>query len=259
MIKTDDLYFSYNSNLILEKVSLQVLPGEFVGIIGSNGAGKSTLLKLLDRIIQPDSGKIFIFDRNLESYSRRSLAKLIGFVPQLFSTAFNFTALEIVLMGRFPYQKFFGYETRTDIEIVEKSMYLTDCYSLRNRSFLKLSAGEQKRVVLASSLAQEPKILLLDEPTTTLDLNHQVHFYKILKKLQVKEGLTILMVTHDLNFAGQFCDRIVALKNGKIIADNLVNNVFIKPVLEEIYNTPLEVMKHPRTGIPLILPELGKE
>jgi iron complex transport system ATP-binding protein len=258
MIAVEQLYFSFNKNLVLKNLSFTVSEGEFVGILGPNGAGKSTLLKILDRILDPDSGRVFIFRKNLVSYTRRSLAKKVGFVPQLFSTTFNFSAFDIVMMGRFPHQKFFGYQTREDFNSVEMAMQATDCISLKDRSFHTLSIGEQNRVVLASALAQNPKILLLDEATTALDLNHQVQFYEILKKLQKEQGLTILSVTHDVNLAAQFCSRIIALKNGKILADNLVSNLFKKQILEELYNTPVEILIHPQSGLPLVLPVLDK-
>lgn len=253
MIRVENLYFAYSGNPVLADVSFSVSGGEFIAVIGANGAGKSSLLKILDRILEPGRGGVTVLGKELQSYSRRALAKAVGFVPQQFSSTFNFSARDIVLMGRFAHQNIFGGESAGDLKIVEKAMRATDCYSLGHRSFFTLSGGEQKRVVLASALAQEPKILLLDEPDTALDLRHRVHFYRILKKLQQKENLTILSVTHDVNLAARFCGRILALKNGKIIADDMVDKVLKKNVLEEVYDTRIEILSHPQNGLPIIL------
>jgi len=257
MIRVEHLQFSYNSRAVIQDLSFEVADGEFLGIIGPNGAGKSTLLKLLDGILQPEKGKIIINNRVQQSYSQRSLARVVGFVPQIFTTSFNYCAFDIVMMGRFPHQKIWGFESKKDINIVEQVMKDTDCYYLRNRSFLSLSGGEQKRVILSSALAQEPRILLLDEPTTSLDLKHQIHFFNILKKLQKEKRITILTVTHDVNLAAQFCQHLLALKNGKIVAYGPVKKVLQKNILEEIYETGIEISKHPETGIPVILPKIS--
>ncbi len=254
MIKVEDLGFSYNGAQVLSRLDFSVAAGEFLGIIGPNGAGKSTMLKLLDRILLPKTGRIMIKGRLLRNYSRRELARVIGFVQQEFSSTFNFSVMDIVLMGRFPYQKAFGFESERDLEIAVQAMHATDCYNLRKRNFLNLSGGERQRVVLASALTQEPEILLLDEPTTALDLKHQVHFYDILKKLQREKGMTILTVTHDVNLAAQFCDRILVIKNGMMVADGTVDQVIHKSILENVYETPMEIVRHPHSGLPVILP-----
>lgn len=253
MINAEHLTFSYNGAPVLDDLSFSVDSGEMVGIIGPNGAGKSTLLKLLDRILLPSAGSVFIRRKQLGGYSRRELARVIGLVPQRFSTAFNFSAGEIVMMGRFPHQSAFGFDSEQDREIAARAMQATDCYELRKRNFLTLSGGEQQRVVLASALAQEPQILLLDEPTSALDLRHQVHFYRILEKLSREQGITVLTVTHDVNLAAQFCPRILVLKNGRVVADGGVHEVLQKEILEAVYQTPLQIIRHPRTGLPVIL------
>ncbi|GAB4374122.1 MAG: Fe3+-hydroxamate ABC transporter ATP-binding protein FhuC [Calditrichia bacterium] len=254
MIDVHELNFAYNGTPILKELSFSVKKGEFVGIIGPNGAGKSTLLKLLDGILFPQSGSITIDDKPLGQFNRRALAQMIGFVPQEFTTAFNFTALEIVLMGRFPYQRAFGFESAQDREIACQAMQTTDCWYLRDRGILTLSGGERQRVVLASALAQSPKILLLDEPTTALDLKHQVHFYRILTKLRQENNLTILTVTHDINLTAQFCQRILILKEGQLVADGAVDQVIQKEILESVYETPMHIFPHPVSKLPVVLP-----
>ncbi len=254
MISLKDINFSYNGDQVLRELSFVVEEGEFLGIIGPNGAGKSTLLKLLNRVLLPQSGEICLQGKPLDDYSRRRLAQIIGFVPQQFSAAFRFSVQEIVLMGRFPHQSAFGWESETDIRIAEEAMTATDCYHLRERDFFSLSGGEQQRVVLASALAQQPQILLLDEPTTALDLKHQLHFFRILQDLQREKKMTILTVTHDVNLAARFCRRILALKDGRMVADGAVKTVLTKEIVQTIYETPVEIVAHPRDGLPVILP-----
>jgi iron complex transport system ATP-binding protein len=240
---------------VLENFTCSVDKGEFVGIIGPNGAGKSTLLKLLDRIIVPQSGDIWLENKRLSEYSRKELARSVGYVQQDFYSAYDYTALEIVLMGRFPYQKSWGFDSPEDIKIALEVMSITDCFYLKDRSFNTLSGGEKQRVVVASALAQEPKLLFLDEPTAALDLKHQVHIYHILKKLQSEQLLTIISVTHDINLASQFCDRILILKDGKLHSDGNVQQVLKVEVLQDVYEVDLNIIGHPISGLPVILPK----
>lgn len=256
MIQINQISFSYADSPVIRELSFSIEAGEFVGIIGPNGAGKSTLLKLLDRILRPQHGSIELNNKRLSQYNRKELARLIGFVQQDFSSAFNFSALDIVLMGRFPHQKSFSFDSAQDLEIARRVMILTDCDYLRQREFNTLSGGERQRIVLSSALAQEPKILLLDEPTNALDLKHQLHFYEILSKLNHERGMTILTVTHDVNLAAQFCQRIIIMKNGEILADGKTSDVLNKETLQGVYDTPLEIVRHPNSRLPVILPEL---
>jgi iron complex transport system ATP-binding protein len=254
MIDFISVNFSYNSHFFLKNLNFSVKDGEFLGIIGPNGAGKSTLLRLVDRILKPDSGQIKLNGKSLSHYTRKELARIIGFVPQEFSSSFQFTALEIVMMGRFPHQKPLAFDSRQDRLISLEAMTATDCLYLKDRDFQTLSGGERQRVVLASALAQEPIILLLDEPTSALDIRHQIHFYEILRALRQERGMTIITVTHDVNLAAQFCERIMVIKNGEMIADGPVTTVIRKEILESVYGIPVEIIQHPATGLPVIYP-----
>ena len=189
----------------------------------------------------------------LTEFNRKSLARIIGFVAQEFKAAFNFTVYEIVLMGRYPYLSPFSNESESDRKIIKTVMEETDVWQFRERSFSDLSGGERQRVVLASALAQEPQILLLDEPTTALDIKHQVRFYEILKRLQAEKGITIVTVTHDINLAARFCSRLIAMKDGKIAADNTPQNILEKPLIESIYEVDVEIMPHPVDGKPMLV------
>ena len=257
MIKLTDINFSYPNNPVLHNVQFSVEQGEFVGIIGPNGAGKSTLLKLIDRILHPDQGQIFLKGNPLDTYNRKQIARILGYVQQNISPAYHFSVWDIVLMGRFPHQKGWSFESNLDREKALASMEATDCVYLKVRDFTTLSGGEKQRVILASALAQEPDILLLDEPTTALDLKHQYHFYQILKMLQSEQQMTILSVTHDINLASQFCDRIIILKDGSIRADGRIQDVIQTNMIEEIYGIAVRIIPHPESKLPVILPTIS--
>jgi iron complex transport system ATP-binding protein len=259
MIKLVNLSFAYENLPVLQNFNCSINRGQFVGIIGPNGAGKSTLLKLLDRIITPQSGEIRLQSKLLVTYSRNELARIIGYVQQDFYTAYDYTALEIVLMGRFPHQKSWGFDSVEDIKIALEMMNTTDCHYLKDRKFMTLSGGEKQRVILASALAQEPEILLLDEPTAALDLKHQIHIYRILKRLQTEKQLTIITVTHDINLASQYCERILIIKDGKLHSDGNVQEVLKANILQDVYEIDLKIINHPDSGLPVILPTYIQE
>jgi iron complex transport system ATP-binding protein len=252
MIDTRKLSFSYLEDLVLNRISFSVADSEFVGIIGPNGAGKSTLLKLMDGILQPKEGEIRLQKKLLQEYTRKQLAKMIGFVPQNFSTAFSYSVNDIVLMGRYPHLSAFSTENVDDFRIVESSMQSTDVWQLRHRQFSELSGGERQRVVLASALAQEPQVLLLDEPTSSLDIKYQYQFYSILQELQQDSGLTIVVVTHDINLAARYCQRLILLKNGSVVDDGAPGKVITKEIMESVYEVEVEIMQHPMDGKPLL-------
>ncbi|MBN2364558.1 MAG: ABC transporter ATP-binding protein [Calditrichaeota bacterium] len=259
MIEFKGVSFAYNGQFVLENLSFTVEAGEFMGIIGPNGAGKSTLLKLADRILVPDIGSILLNSKPLRFFNRKDLARIVGFVSQGFASTFRFSAFDIVMMGRFPYQKTLALDSAEDREISFEAMKATDCLSLKDRDFMTLSGGERQRVILASALAQQPKVLLLDEPTTALDLKHQIHFYNILQNLCMERKMTIVSVTHDVNLAAQFCRRIMILKEGKILADGSVKEVIQEDILHHVYDIPIHIIDHKMTGRPIIFPVLKRK
>lgn len=253
MIHALDVSFSYGANPVLEHINISISETEFVGIIGPNGAGKSTLLKIISGILTPASGSVKLRGKVLAEYQRKDLARIIGFVGQEFKAAFNFSVYEIVLMGRYPYLSPFSNETQTDRDIISAAMNETDVWQFRDRKISDLSGGEKQRVVLASALAQEPEILLLDEPTTALDIKHQMRFYEILAKLQSEKSMTIGIVTHDINLAARFCKRLVVIKDGNIAADDSPSAILNRELMETIYEVPVEIMTHPGTGKPMLI------
>lgn len=214
-----DLCFRYGDFEVLRNVSLDIEQGAILGIVGPNGAGKTTLLRILCGLLKGWTGRLSFRNRAFGSWERRALARLIGYLPQQTRIAFPFTVHEVALMGRLPHQTGSFFDTSADHERVRQVLGLTDSFHLADRYFQDLSGGEQQLVSLASALAQDPSVLLLDEPTVFLDLKHQLQIYRILKELHDEQGLDLIVVTHDLNLAQSFCDRLIFMKSGEIVAD----------------------------------------
>ncbi len=258
MIRTDNISFAFKPDEpVLSGLSFSVERGGFLGVIGPNGAGKTTLIRLLGRALGPDSGTVFLEGRPLAQYDRGELARKVAVVPQESTVAFPFTVMEIVLMGRAPYLGRFSFESAQDIEKAGRAMTLTDTLRFSRRRLGELSGGEKQRVIVARALAQEPKLLLLDEPTTFLDLKHQLEIYSLLKKLIREDGLTVIASSHDLNLAGMFCDRLLLLERGSRAIEGRPEEVLTREILSSVYDVPVDVSVHPRTGRPLVMPEPG--
>ncbi len=253
MIEISRLNFDYPAQPLLRDINLSIPANGFVAIIGPNGAGKSTLLKLAAGLLAPQTGKIYILKKPLAAYSRRELAKIIGYVAQHFESVYSFSAEEVVRMGRHPFLAPFQRESAHDREVVRSAMANTEVWHLRQRLIHELSGGELQRVILASALAQEPRILLLDEPTTALDLKHQLTFYRILETLRREKGMTIVTVTHDVNLAIRFCERLVVMKDGAIVAEGAPGHIITPELIKQVYELDVEIIPHPKDGRPLLL------
>ncbi len=213
IIELENLSFGYTpKSLVLEDISFEVKPGTFLAIVGPNGAGKSTLLNLLCRRLVPKSGSIRIDAAAIESFGPEALAAKIAVVRQGLTPIFGFSVIETVLMARTPYYNQIGFENKADRQIVNEALMATDTAQFASRPLGSLSGGEQQRVFIARALAQETSILLLDEPTSFLDLKHQVDIYDLLKAAQLEKGKTIVAVTHDINLAAQYCDEVLLLE-----------------------------------------------
>jgi iron complex transport system ATP-binding protein len=213
IIEVDNLTFGYAfQETVLKNVSFSVKQGTFLAIAGPNGAGKTTLLNLLCGLLSPRAGSIKIDARPIESYSIQQLAQEVAIVRQEFVPVFDFTVVEVVSMARTPYLGTFGFESKIDRDIVDDALEATDTRNFALRPLGSLSAGERQRVFIARALAQDTPILLLDEPTSFLDLKHQVGIYDLLRVAQLEKGKTVLTVTHDINLAAQYCDEVLLLK-----------------------------------------------
>jgi iron complex transport system ATP-binding protein len=219
IFRVEGLSHSYDSFNALANVSFSIREHEIVGIVGPNGAGKTTLLRVLCGLLRGWDGSVSFQKKPLPKWGRVQFAQAVAYLPQQSTVTFPYTAREIVLMGRLPHQDGRFFETREDHEKVDNALRLTGCSHLADRYFADLSGGEKQLVALASALAQQPSVLLLDEPTVFLDLRHQLEIYRVLVELHEKEKLTLLLVTHDLNLADAFCTRLIFLKGGIVAAD----------------------------------------
>jgi iron complex transport system ATP-binding protein len=255
LIRVQNLCFSYEElKDILIDISIDINEGEFVGIIGPNGAGKSTLIKLIAGLLQSNHSTITLSSKNIVDYQAKQLAQILGYVPQKVEIPFTFTVQQVVEMGRFPYLQGIFHQDVYKEQEVDIAMKWMDLVGLRNRSFSTLSGGEQQRAIIASVLAQQAKVLLLDEPTSALDLKHQQGIYRILKRLADEEGKTIIIVTHDINLAAQFCKRLILVNKGKIIADGLPDQVLQFQLIQQVYGVKVYIDVNPMTKSLYILP-----
>ncbi len=239
------LHAAYGSLPVLQDVSFAVPKGEFFIVIGPNGSGKTTLLKILSAIIPFNRGNLEIAGAPIGKYSRRSLARIIALVPQSVPEDLPFTVRELILMARAPRMGLLGLERDEDIRLAEEAMAFTGVESLAGRKMDQLSGGERQRVFIARAICQEPQIILLDEPTAALDLAHQVRVMDLMEKLREEKGLTVVMVSHDINLAAMYGNRLMLLKKGRIVKMGLPAEVLTFKTLEEAYECPLLVDESP--------------
>ncbi len=243
---------------VLQDVTLQVQPGEILGIVGPNGSGKTSLLKLLAKLAAPQTGSITLFGRSLAALSQEETAHTVAFVPQEQAQLFPFTVAETVLMGRFPHRQRsrwslgFGWEDQDDCRAAAQAMETMDIAHLAARLVTDLSGGERQRTMIARALAQTPRVLLLDEPTAFLDLQHQIDICSVLRRLRDERGLTVVIVSHDLNLASQYCDRIAMLKDGRMAAMGTPPEVMSVEKIREVYGCTVLIDAHPESGLPRI-------
>jgi iron complex transport system ATP-binding protein len=235
-ITAKSLTFSYKDTAVLQGLDFEVKPGTFVAIAGPNGAGKTTLLKLLCGQAKPKSGKIFIDDKSITSYTTEKLAQKIAIVRQEFIPAFGFSVIETVMMARTAKFGQLGFESEQDIKIVEDALKATDTFEFANRQLNQISGGERQRVFIARALAQDTPILLLDEPTSSLDLRHQVEIYDLLKKMQQQNNKTIVLISHDINLARQYCDNALLLSGTGKFHTGTPAEVFTPEIIEQVFS-----------------------
>ncbi len=254
VIALDNVGFRYAEPWVLKKISGEISRGEFVGILGPNGSGKTTLLKILDGMIAPQEGKVRIGGVPLASIRRNDLAKTVAVVAQDFRMTFPFSVQEVVLMGRSPHLAKWRFEGETDLRIVREVMAMTDTVELADRNMEELSGGERQRVLIARALAQEPQILLLDEPTAFLDIKHQIDFFDLVKSLNRKKNLTVVAVTHDINLASLYCDRLMLLRGGRLCVQGSPEDVVTEENIADVYQVRVSVDCNPATGRPRVSP-----
>jgi len=248
-----EISFAYFGDWILHGINLVVRPGEMVGLLGPNGSGKTTLLKLASGIIRPQYGEIRLNGHQINQLNRKHIAQSMAVVPQQFSIPFAFTVREVVLLGRIPFLRPLAGESQSDRQAVTTAMQLVGIDDLALRRFDELSGGERQKVILAMALAQQPELLLLDEPTVHLDITHQIEILELIREFNREQGLTIVAAMHDLNLAALYFDRLILLNEGRIIADGTPIEVLTERRIHSIFATDVRVEKHPITGTPHIV------
>ncbi len=252
-LRVDNISFAYRrGSPTLRNVSFAVHKGEFLSLVGPNGAGKSTLLRLLDRILLPDEGIIFLGEQRLTGFSRTELARRIAFIPQEAGILFPFTVAEVVLMGRSPHTHGAMFENETDRQIARDMMRLTDTLHLAHQPVTAISGGERQRVFIARALAQQPDILLMDEPNAHLDIAHQLETFSLIKKLNLEQKLTVVCVSHDLNLAATYSDRIGILVCGSLTALGTPHEVLTESTIRSAFQASVIVDRHPTKDAPRI-------
>lgn len=244
----NNLVFSYNGKPVLKDISIEVKSGEFIGLVGPNGSGKTTLLKCITGVLSPQKGAVHLGGKNLKNLKSPEIARNVAVVPQGGSVDFDFSVKDIVLMGRHPHQGRFTISTKNDEKIVTDCLKITRTSEFENKSIMKLSGGEFQRVLIARSLAQQPKLLLLDEPTSHLDISHQLEIMDIMKNQNTKKKITIIGVFHDLNLASRYCKRLILLNKGEITADGSLESVLTTGNLRKVFKINALVRKNPVTG-----------
>lgn len=253
-LKVSGIDCYYGSIKALENITFTVREGELVGILGPNGSGKTTLLRTISRTLKPKIGAVLLDDVSVYDMSVRDAAKNIAVVPQETTFTFDFTALDVVLMGRHPYIDRFGTESKEDLAIAKKAMELTNTWHLADRPMNELSGGEKQLVLIARALTQEPKVLLLDEPTTHLDVNHQIEIMDLLKGICKANALVVLAVFHDFNLAARYCDSAILLNRGKIYSIGSINAVLTTENIKKVFRINAVVKRHPITDQLYVVP-----
>jgi len=248
---------SYWRNPVVKNMTFNVKPGQIVGLVGPNGCGKSTLIKAISRVIVPHSGSILVNGRNIGDIKRAELALLLGVVPQTPLLPSNFTGFEIVLMGRNPHLGLLQHEGKKDMLIAWQAIKETSTRHIAHRKISQLSGGEIQSIVIARVLAQQTQAILLDEPTSNLDIGRQIEILDLIKGLCHGENLTVVIALHELNLAAQYCDMLVLINKGKIHCQGKPTEVITEENIKQVYGSGNYVGTHPLSGLPVVLPTAG--
>jgi len=253
MLEVNSIHLNYGKSAIVKGVNLKITRGEFVAIVGPNGCGKSTLLKAITRLIKPVRGEVLFDGENIALWNRKRMAKHIALLPQYPMAPSGIVVEELVRYGRYPFQGMFRQWSKEDAFIVNKVMEQTQTTEFSSRRLSELSGGQRQRAWLAMVLAQQSSLLLLDEPTSALDMGHQIEVLKLVKE-QTKQQSSVVMVMHDLAAAVRYADRIVAMKDGIILADGSPNSVITQPLIQALYGVDAHILTAPCDGLPVIVP-----
>jgi len=253
-IHAEGVRFAYRpDNLVLDGVNLSAAQGQFICLLGPNGSGKTTLLKCLMNWLRPAGGRITVLGQPIASYSSRGLARLVAYVPKLPVSAFAFTVRELVLMGRFAHAGILGLARPEDVAVARLAMKMTDTQQFADRLLDELSGGEAQHVMIARALAQQPSVLLLDEPTSHLDLRNQTNIHRMMQRLSHDWPMAVVCASHDVNLAARFADQLVLLRRGKVVASGAPREVIRRETLEETYETRIELVESPSYPVPFVI------
>jgi len=250
LLNVDNVSFRYGEQWVLRGIDFEVEKGDFLGVIGPNGSGKTTLLRVIDGILAPQEGAVLLEGTEIGKLRREALARSVAVVPQYSALAFPFSVEEVVLMGRAPHLGRWRFEGDEDQRIARKAMEMTDTLGLAARDMESLSGGERQRVLIARALAQEPRIMLLDEPTSFLDLKFKREIFRLIAALSRDTGLTVALVSHDIDLAAMYCSRLVMLKQGSMYTEGTPHDVVTAEHIGAVYECPVLVDINPATGRP---------
>ena len=254
ILDIENISLNFRDKSVLYDVSFSVEKGEFFVIVGPNGAGKTSLLKVLSGLQKVHQGSLTIKDKNISKYRRRNLSQIMAIVPQQIEVGFPFTVADTVIMGRTPHLGILGMEGDEDHDIAREAMEFTEVAHLADRKLYQLSGGELQRVIIARAICQQPEIILLDEPTTALDPAHQIKIMDLMEKFRREQGITIVMVSHDLNLASMYGDRLLLLKDGRVVKTGDPGSVLDRELLEESYGCKMRVDESPLGQVARITP-----
>jgi len=253
-LRLANVHFSYGKRQVLHGIDLEVPKGDMLGLVGPNGAGKSTLLRVISGTLRPQQGDVFLEDSLLSTFTPPQRARRIALVPQTPTVPPGFTCMEVVLMARSPHLRFLQWEGSRDLAASRHAMELTTTWELAPRPLELLSGGERQRVFIARALAQEASVLLLDEPTSHLDIAYQTATMEMIEEIRQRTGVTVVAAMHDLTLAAQYCRRIAVLHQGRIVATGSPSQVLTPERVSFIYGTPVSISAHPTDGTPVVLP-----
>ncbi|MFX3636070.1 MAG: ABC transporter ATP-binding protein [Candidatus Pristimantibacillus sp.] len=253
-LTTSKLDIAYDDRLIVQNLNIAIPQGKITALVGSNGSGKSTILKTMARLMNPSGGNVLLDGRSIHKQSTKEVAKQLAILPQNPTAPDGLTVSELVSYGRFPYQKGFGSMSKEDRSIVQWAIEATGMNEFIDRPVDHLSGGQRQRAWIALALAQETDILFLDEPTTFLDMAHQLEVLHLLQKLNEENNRTIVMVVHDLNHASRYAHHMIAIKKGTVVGEGCPTEVMTPDILREVFNIEADIIPDPRTGVPLCLP-----
>ena len=251
MLRANQLTISRQGNTLLDNVSCDIDTNQLVALVGHNGSGKSTLIKALAGEMASSNGDVTLDERSISDYGSKELARQMAYLPQQLPEAAGFTVRELVMLGRYPHQKWLQKPTQIDKEKVSQALKLTQTEAFADRITATLSGGERARAWLAMCLAQDTRYLLLDEPLAALDMHYQIEVIQLIRRLVDEQGLSVVIIIHDINLAAQYADRIIALKNGQVCHNGDIASTMQPTVLRDIFNVDMQLLSHPITGKPV--------